>query len=525
MVWEYLNNSVAAEGFLCLFVNLLILTLVTAVLLIASCKWMSSTRSFLLLGMIVSFVLIIGWNLVFFAQPDNRVSMVSLTLPAIEENVKVEPLLLEGEVSIGFSSVNTAVLDNEILVDTNQNNDSAFWSRLIIAGACIGGIIWLCGSIVFIIRLLANLVMLENFKRKLTPVKDSQLQQMLQKVKTILDLKIRPSLYCSADIEVPMTIGIFKPAIVMPEKLLNVTGQEENLCILAHESGHIKHFDNLAGLLQRIFIALNWWNPLAYIISTRYSLTREEVCDDYAVDMVDNKNRYTTCLVNLAEKSCLITNFKPAVGLVGCKNSLAKRLTRILEKDKTMETKLVKTKKIMLAGLFVAIILGCAGIQTAFAQDYDAVGRRLRAAVQAGEITGEQARIMLGALRKAGEAKDKKGITVEEYRRAEAEMHKMVQEGKAKPEDVERRLIEMRKHIIEQPNRSRKGITVEEYRRAEAEMRKMVEEGKAKPEDVERRLIEMRKEMGKKAGQGEERHRGEEKRRSGERRRGDERRN
>ena len=40
----------------------------------------------------------------------------------------------------------------------------------------------------------------------------------------------------------------------------------------------------------------------------------------------------------------------------------------------------------------------------AYAQDYEAVGKRLRAAVEAGELTGEQARAMLGALRKAGDA-------------------------------------------------------------------------------------------------------------------------
>ena len=48
--------------------------------------------------------------------------------------------------------------------------------------------------------------------------------------------------------------------------------------------------------------------------------------------------------------------------------------------------------------------------------------------------------------------------------------------------------------------RGERSITVEEHRSAEAKMRKMVEDGTAKPEDVERRLIEMRKMM---AGQGE----------------------
>jgi hypothetical protein len=188
-------------------------------------------------------------------------------------------------------------------------------------------------------------------------------------------------------------------------------------------------------------------------------------------------------------------------------------------------------------------------IGVTYAQDYEAVGKRLRAAVEAGELTGGQARVMLGALKKAdGDKKDqgsdrakaylanvkkelvaaveagkiskedaikryqgaekaikarmarargKRSITVEEYKGAEAKMRKMVEDGKAKPEDVERRLIEMRKMMAEQGERKRgkRSITVEEYKGAEAKMRKMVADGKAKPEDVERRLIRMRKMM------------------------------
>ena len=106
-------------------------------------------------------------------------------------------------------------------------------------------------------------------------------------------------------------------------------------------------------------------------------------------------------------------------------------------------------------------------------------------------------------------------FTREDYARAEERMRKMVEEGKAKPEDVERRLIEMRKMMgwqrergaRDERERGERGITVEEYRRAEEKMRKMVEEGKAKPEDVERRLIEMRKMIGGQSKRGGERQR------------------
>ena len=246
-----------------------------------------------------------------------------------------------------------------------------------------------------------------------------------------------------------------------------------------------------------------------------------------------------------------------------------------------MNTKLTTTKKLILTGLCVAMILGCAGIQTAFAQDYEAVGRRLRAAVAAGEITGQQARAMLGALKKGADKKDididaigkkiraavqageitkeeakakwaaikKKGdgkkdididaigrkiraavaageMTAEEgrakmatikkgtekkidggerareyLRQVRKELGEAVEAGKISEEDAKKKFASAEKAVREKMaagrgERGERGITLEEYKRAEAKMRKMIEEGKAKPEDVERRLIEMRKIMG-----------------------------
>lgn len=73
-------------------------------------------------------------------------------------------------------------------------------------------------------------------------------QRLLEKIKTRFNLNDTPKLYTSACIESRMTIGLFHPVIVLPEKLLTVISREECLCILSHESAHVKHDDNLAGL-------------------------------------------------------------------------------------------------------------------------------------------------------------------------------------------------------------------------------------------------------------------------------------
>ena len=411
MLAVWVNHSIAGQGFLDLFVSLLLLTILCVILLVISRKWMLPTRSFLLLGMIASYVTLIALNLVFLTRPDHRPAILSVAVPDRVFSVVFPTLSKSNSIQTGHAADQAAVAPDSTALasqlsfgQTADVRQPLYWSGVITSMASVGGVIWLCGTVFLILRLGIHLACVCLFIRGLTPVADRRMQQLLQTIQAKLHLREVPRLYSSSRIESPLTVGLWHPVIVMPAKLLAVADRDECLSLLGHEAGHIKHLDNLTGLFQRIFIALNWFNPLAHVISARYSLTREDICDDYAIQMIDDATRYTTCLVTLAEKSCLISSLTPAVGLVGSRRSLAKRLKRLLGKEQTVMTELTRTRKWALTGSCVALILCCAGIQTVFAQDYDAVGKRLREAVSAGELTGEQARIMLGALRKASQS-------------------------------------------------------------------------------------------------------------------------
>ena len=94
------------------------------------------------------------------------------------------------------------------------------------------------------------------------------------------------------------------------------------------------------------------------------------------------------------------------------------------------------------------------------------------------------------------EEKQGASVSVEEYRRAAAEIRTAVENGDVSSEDAETRLIEMRKLISREPAAgNRRGVSVEEYRRAEAEISRMVADGEVSKEDAERRLGGMRRAM------------------------------
>ena len=135
--------------------------------------------------------------------------------------------------------------------------------------------------------------------------------------------------------------------------------------------------------------------------------------------------------------------------------------------------------------------------------EYEGFERRIRAAVAEGKMTREEAGEQLAGWRWRMEMAERseggeRSITVEQYKRAEAKMRKMIEDGKAKPEDVERRLIEMRKMMAEQGERGSKRITREDFAKAAGEIRKAIAEGKITEEQGRAKLAAMRRMIGEK---------------------------
>lgn len=70
-------------------------------------------------------------------------------------------------------------------------------------------------------------------------------------------------IYQGRTVPVPMSIGIIRPAILLPEQPYT---KEELLCILAHEYTHIHYHDPAWKWLCQILCCIFWWNPFVYLL-------------------------------------------------------------------------------------------------------------------------------------------------------------------------------------------------------------------------------------------------------------------
>ena len=130
----------------------------------------------------------------------------------------------------------------------------------------------------------------------------------------IIEAKYRVALLQSAAIDDPVTVGIFRPAILLPSKVLPALGDQELSAILAHEYGHIRRGDFAVHLLcELISLPVAWHPGIGYLMS-RISQTRELACDDYAAARLGKRRLYARTLLRLASL-CLHASRGNAVGL------------------------------------------------------------------------------------------------------------------------------------------------------------------------------------------------------------------
>jgi beta-lactamase regulating signal transducer with metallopeptidase domain len=218
------------------------------------------------------------------------------------------------------------------------------------------GIIWLVGGIFFLSRFAYAIKSMMRFKKGLTEIPSitHRLRELNESMAYLFPGLTMPRVFTSPNLDSPLVIGVFHSFLVIPDYLYDSLSQGELKSIVFHEMSHIYHKDQIVSILQRMVIAFHWWNPLVYGISTTFSRAREEVSDNYAL-LENNSRKYAECLINLAERSALISKIPLSLGMAAPHLPLKERIKYILSKERKMDTKLKKTSIFMI--IFVAVMI------------------------------------------------------------------------------------------------------------------------------------------------------------------------
>ena len=363
---ELLNNTVFAALVINLLPQLVILSVIGWVITLIIRKKSAVCRSYVLSSIMISILLITFISMTFqlmdasWGKPllsisqnqANNAKLESYTPSVISETDNIVSTQAVEYIEKTIPAVNKlSEIENADVNLTTAIVITPFWVN------CFG-ILWLGGFLFVLAKLCYSLVFLRGFKAATLTELDDKFMAILREVSEVFKFKYLPGIFISKAVASPVTIGIKRVSVFIPANLYGNMTEDEFRSILFHEFAHIHHKDHLFSILNKFIIGLNWWNPLVYHISTEQNMAREDVCDDYAIKGIKSAEVYSTCLVNLAERICLISNLPATAGMAGKKSGLEQRIKSIMSKERKMFSKTKKSVKLATVILCVLVVGG-----------------------------------------------------------------------------------------------------------------------------------------------------------------------
>ena len=112
-----------------------------------------------------------------------------------------------------------------------------------------------------------------------------------------------PHICVSNSRRAPLTFGVFRPTVLLPEDL--PVGDAQFQLVLAHELAHIRRKDCLRKLLLTVCLCLYWWNPLVWLMVWLANRDMELACDEAVLRALgpDCRKAYALTLLDMAQRN------------------------------------------------------------------------------------------------------------------------------------------------------------------------------------------------------------------------------
>lgn len=217
--------------------------------------------------------------------------------------------------------------------------------------------LWLLVSLLMFGRLAHSYYALLVMRRSLSPSEAAQ-QARVELLTAQFGIRRFVLLFTSPNVTMPMTVGAFKPIIVLPPNLAAHLSASEFDSVVAHELAHIRRWDYLTNLLQRFTQALLFFHPVVWFIGQQLMIERELACDDWAVKMCEPR-RYASCLTRLVEMLGDSRPLAAAAGILFGKHVISRRVEMILNRERNATTAVSKPAVAYAIGLAALLVAAC----------------------------------------------------------------------------------------------------------------------------------------------------------------------
>lgn len=222
--------------------------------------------------------------------------------------------------SVGGLAVETVTVATNATAAASDTAQGSEWWLAVLVMAWIAGVALLCLRQAIQWRQLHRLC---DQAQAMGPAWTERFEQLKHR----LGVRIRVRLKQSAQVAVPMLVGVVRPIIVIPVGLMTRLPQDQLELILLHELAHLRRLDPFFNLLQTAIETLLFYHPAVHWISRNLREDRELCCDDIVVNEGADRLRYARILLSLAEADARPA---PSMTLAASGGVLMQRIERIV---------------------------------------------------------------------------------------------------------------------------------------------------------------------------------------------------
>jgi beta-lactamase regulating signal transducer with metallopeptidase domain len=178
---------------------------------------------------------------------------------------------------------------------------------------------WLLGLAAVIAWLAADMLRAGKLLRNSRPLEDEHWQKLSDDVCRRLGLRRAIRLRNSATAHSPMLVRFLRPAIILPQSMVDSAfpspstgeGRGEGDCIsqnhialaIAHEAAHLRRHDLAWNLLAAVVHVAMYFHPLVWLAHRRIRLEQEMACDELVLEKLSAAPQdYGRMLVNVVRR-------------------------------------------------------------------------------------------------------------------------------------------------------------------------------------------------------------------------------
>ncbi len=154
----------------------------------------------------------------------------------------------------------------------------------------------------------------------------------------------------SRDISGPVTFGLLRPVILVPEGCL------EDDSVACHELLHVRRRDWLFTVIEECILSIFWFHPAMWWMVAEIQLAREEAVDREGVAILNSREQYLESLLSLAASRAGL-DLVPASPFLR-KRHLQKRVASLLREVSMSRFRLTSSLSAFVALLALAAWLG-----------------------------------------------------------------------------------------------------------------------------------------------------------------------